>query len=58
MAFTPPFYTSLTETEPKVFHDNSACPEGLSIAPEDRLVGVGRMRIRCHRCADLTYDNH
>jgi hypothetical protein len=37
------------------WHDHSECPIGQSIAPTDRIAGVGGHRPRCPYCALLDH---
>ena len=38
-----------------VWHDNSECPIGQSIAPGDRVAGTDGIHLRCAYCALLDH---
>ena len=40
---------SIVETDPKVYHDDSRCPDGNGIAPTFRREGTGGRR-KCEQC--------
>jgi len=50
----PPFYSPLRGIAlDEVWHDNDECTVARSIAPADRIAGVGAPRKRCPYCAVL-----
>jgi hypothetical protein len=40
---------SIIETDPKVYHDDSRCPDGNAIAPQYRREGTDGRR-KCEQC--------
>lgn len=51
MATVSPFHTS-TDEEPAVYHDQSECPDGRRILPENKVWGTDGRR-RCDECDKL-----
>lgn len=50
----PAFYFPLRDMAlSDVWHDNSECPIGQSIAPGDHVAGKDDIRLRCTYCALL-----